>query len=68
MDNRSATEIQVVSGAISIDTAYGASLGSAGGFLAMGIAAASMITPIGLGVMLGASIFSSGTAIYYASE
>lgn len=60
------SEIEHVSGAISNDTGYAVSLGSAGGFLAMGLAGAAMLTPLGMGVMLGASIFSSGMAIRYA--
>lgn len=62
------SEIDAVSGGVSNDTAYGASLGAAGGFLAMGALGAAALTPVGMGVMLGASIFSAGAAIYYAAQ
>jgi hypothetical protein len=62
------TEIEAVSGGISNDTGYGAALGAAGGFLAMGALGAAALTPVGMGVMLGASIVSSGMAMYYAAQ
>lgn len=62
------TQIDAVGGGVSNDTAYGASLGAAGGFLAMGALGAAALTPIGMGVMLGASIASAGAAIYYAAQ
>ncbi|WP_018982656.1 hypothetical protein [Salinimonas chungwhensis] len=45
---------------------YAVSVASAGGFLAMSLAGAAMFTPLGVGILPGASIFSSGMAIRYA--
>ncbi len=61
------SEIDAVSGGVSDDAVYGASLGAAGGFLAIGIGVAAL-TPVGMGIMLGASIVSSGVAIYTAAQ
>lgn len=61
------SEIEAVSGGVSNDAAYGTSLGASGGFLALGLTVAAL-TPVGMGVMLGASIASAGAAIYYAAQ
>jgi len=56
---------EVNGGVVSQDAAYGAALGAAGGFLAIGVGVAAL-TPVGVGIMLGASIISSGFAIWEA--
>lgn len=60
-------EVNAVGGGISEDASYGAAVGVAGGFLALGLGVAAL-TPVGMGVMLGASIISSGVAIYTAAQ
>ncbi len=60
-------ELEEVSGGISRSIGYQTSLGAAGGFLALAVGA-SALTPVGIGLMAGASIFSSGLAIYYAAR
>lgn len=68
MQEMTFAEIQMVDGAVSNDAAYGASLGAAGGFLFTAFACAAALTPVGMGLLLGASIISSGFAIYTAAQ
>lgn len=61
-------EVLAVSGGVSDDTLYGASLASAGGFLFTAVTAAASLTPVGMGILLGASIISSGAALVIAYD
>ena len=56
---------EVSGGTVSEDTAYGGSLGASVAFLGVALA---LSNPVGIGIFLGASILSSGLAIYYAAE
>lgn len=69
MQELTATEIAMVNGgAVSDDAVYGASLAAAGGFLVTAIACAAALTPVGMGILVGASIISSANAIYTVSQ
>lgn len=57
-------EISLVGGGF--NTLHQTSVGAAVGFLAIAVGGAAMLTPVGMGVFLTASIFSSGTAIMAA--
>lgn len=60
------SEVEEVSGgAVSDDTSYGVSVATAGAFLIKGMA---MTNPVGAAIVLGASLFASGMAIYYVSK
>ena len=56
---------QVSGGTVSENAAYGGSLGASMGFLGVALA---LSNPVTAGIFLGASIVSSGLAIYYATE
>ncbi|WKD48396.1 hypothetical protein [Microbulbifer spongiae] len=59
-------EIEQVSGGVSNDAAYGASVGVAGGLLALGL---TVTAPVwGTAALLGGSIFASAMAIQYAMK
>jgi len=59
-------EIDEVSGAIGEDTLYGTAVGAGLGLLGLGL---TVTAPVwGTAALLGASIFSSGLAIYSAWE
>lgn len=68
MKELSIHELEAVSGGISDDAIYGGSLASAGGFLFTAITTAASLTPVGMGVLLTASIISSGIAILTAYD
>jgi 4-diphosphocytidyl-2C-methyl-D-erythritol kinase len=57
-----ADEIDEVAGGISADTAWGVSTGTAA---ALGIGATVVAAPFTAAILAGASIISSGLAIYY---
>jgi|TARA_B100000929_G_scaffold124220_1_gene98309 bacteriocin-like protein len=68
MKELSIQELDAVSGGVSDDTIYAGSLASAGGFLFTAITSAAALTPVGMGILLTASIISSGIAIATAYE
>lgn len=63
------TDLDQVDGAVSSDTAYSVAVGVATA-LALGAvgAAAIPIAAVGIGILAGGSIISSGLAIYYAMQ
>lgn len=61
-------EMALVSGGVSDDVAYGASVGAAVGLLALGVAASPILAAGGIALFVGASIAASGVAIYTALE
>jgi bacteriocin-like protein len=68
MKELSIQELNAVSGGVSDDTIYAGALASAGGFLFTAITSAAALTPVGMGILLTASIISSGIAIATAYE
>jgi len=67
MQELTLTELAEVSGG-GPDAVYAAGLGAAVGFLAMGLVLAAGPLSIGAAVFYGASIFSSGTSIFRATQ
>lgn len=61
-------DLNTVTGGVSDDAAYGAAVGSAVGFLGMAFAVAATATPVGMAVLVGASIVSSAAAIIVVLE
>ena len=59
------SEVNMISGAIESDTTYGVSVGTATAFV-VGAALLFATAPIGAAVLAGASLVSSGVAIYTA--